>query len=100
MATQPFSAVFGVIPAASRALLGGVTQIAALSAASAAASKPYTVVTRTFRRRPLNLPADLLPQQVNGKWHMPKVSARQAADLRKAAIVSGGYKAGASAPGT
>jgi hypothetical protein len=33
--------------------------------------------------------AALKPRLVNGLWHKPKVSARQAADLKKAALFEG-----------
>lgn len=43
------------------------------------------------RRRPLELPADLLPSKVNGKWRAPRVSARHRARLRKEALLAGMY---------
>lgn len=50
-----------------------------------------TAAARPARSLKLNLPADLLPQKVAGKWRAARVSARQAATLRKAAMADGTY---------
>jgi hypothetical protein len=50
-------------------------------------------------RRPLNLPEDLKPQLVHGSWRKPRLSARRAAKLRKAALLNGTLAEGAAATG-
>ncbi len=40
---------------------------------------------------PLDLPGDLQPKLVDGSWRKPRLSARRAAKLRKAALVDGRF---------
>lgn len=46
---------------------------------------------RPVARRPLNLPADLFPTRVNGRWRKPRISARHRAAMRKEAMLSGTF---------
>ena len=42
-------------------------------------------------RRPLNLPQDIFPTKVNGKWRKPRISARYRARIRKEAQLMGTF---------
>lgn len=69
-----------------------------LSSFSTAAA-PAAPAAQPRGAKPISLPADLRPTFVNGCWREPRLSARKAAKLRKAALIAGAVKVGASQPG-
>jgi hypothetical protein len=102
--------ILGVTMLATLTKFGGLNALACASRpvlASVACNSTRVMTCRAVRslstrpqlKTPLSMPADLLPQLVEGVWRRPRLSARRAADFRKKAMLSGKVKEGANPAG-